>query len=927
MTVERFVDIPSLLATRSRTHASRAALETPAGDVVTHAELAAHVAGIGAGLRAAGIPTRRRRPRIAIVMPNGADLAVSLLGVTGVGEAAPFNPASTAAELDRYFQSTGIDAVLMRADANGPAVAVAEAAGLPLLRLTPRLEIAGFEQRAAELPLADADDIALVLLTSGSTGRPKIVPLTHRNVCVSAGDVCRSLRLSEGDRCLCMWEQHHIGGLVDLLLAPLSAGGSVIVTPGFDAAAFFDLLHAKSPTWFQGVPTTLNELVRQARRTAAIPQRGSLRLVRSVAAALPPTLMRELEELFGVPVIQTFGMTEAGPLITSTPLPPGKRVPGSVGASCGPDIRIVPAAAMAEGGESTGRLVGEVAIRGPNVFSGYENDDKANATAFRDGWFFTGDMGFIDADGNLHLTGRIKQLINRGGEKINPQEVDDALLCHPAVAEAATVAVPHKTLGEDVAAAVVLEGVATADELRRFLATRIAAFKIPRQLLVLDRLPRNPVGKLDKIAISGLLATAHAETGHVAPRTDLEALVAGIWERELGVPAVGVHDDFAVLGGDSLSSVRILLAVERAIGGRVPQHVFAHASTVAAIAAELAAAGVQAGRLGGHSIEALLCDARTGTEGLALAPAEARGRLEKAAATGDLTSVHDAMTLYATPSELGCLLHEIRHARPAKAAAGVGWRDALRLWLQHARWRRALRREIAAVPAAELWQRESMGRAVFLYSAGGHPDRKTLVVGFGGNYLRLMVPAHRIVAHLDPRRVDLLLLTDERRSLFVHGIDGIAADLAGLCDHVARFAAARGYRRVVTLGTSSGGPPAIYAAIRNGWAKAFAVGPGSPARHPDMAVALQSVVPLQAERPTEIVIATSANVRDTDAAHQLRSLFPGIVIERDTRFDGHNLLHELHRVGELRGFLSRAIRASGEPIGGEAARAAARGAA
>jgi acyl carrier protein len=519
-------------------------------------------------------------------------------------------------------------------------------------------------------------------------------------------------------------------------------------------------------------------------------------------------------------------------------------------------------------------------------------------------------MGFIDAAGNLHLTGRIKQLINRGGEKINPQEVDDALLCHPAVAEAATVAVPHKTLGEDVAAAVVLKGEATPDDLLRFLEARIAAFKIPRQIAILDRLPRNPVGKLDKIAISGLLAAARAETGHVPPRTGLEALIAGIWEQELGIPSVGVHDDFAALGGDSLSSVRILLAVEQAIGGRVPRHVFAHASTVARIAAELAAAGVQADRVNGRAIESLLAAARTGTEGLDSSSDEARMRLETAATAGDLTSVHDSMSLYAAPAELKRLLHETRRARPARVAAGVGWRDALALWLQHARWRRGVLREIAAAPAAQAWRRTSLHRSMLLYSAGGAPDSKTLVVGFAGNYLRLMVPAHRILAHLDPQRVDLLLLADERRSLFVHGIDGIADSLDGLCDHVDRFAAAGRYARVMAIGTSSGGPPAIYAAIRHGWARAVAVGPGSPARHPDMAVALQSVVPVQATRPTEIVIVTSANVRDIDASHQFRGLFPGIVLERDDRFVGHNLLHDLQRTGELRAFLDRAVGAS-----------------
>lgn len=905
MMVEPFPDVATLLAKRARTHADRPAIETPEHETLSYAALGEHVAAIAAGLHAAGIRSRRPRPRIAIVMPNGAAMAVALLGVTTVGEAAPFNPASTAAELDLYFRNTGVDAVLMRADDHGPAVAVAEASGLPILRLTSGLGIAGFERAAAIPPPAGPDNVALVLLTSGSTGRPKIVPLSHRNVCVSARDVCRSLRLTEADRCLCMWEQYHIGGLVDLLLAPLSSGGSVIATAGFDAPRFFELLRSKSPTWFQGVPPTLNELVQYARRRQLDVAPHSLRLVRSVAAALTPSLMQEIERLFQVPVIQTFGMTEAGPLITSTALPPAARTPGSVGRSCGPEIRIVPGRVPLH----EDRAAGEVTIRGENVFAGYENDDEANRLAFRDGWFFTGDMGYLDEAGNLFLTGRIKQLINRGGEKINPQEVDDALACHPAVAEAATVAVPHKTLGEDVAAAVALKAAVTAEELRRFLEPRIAAFKIPRQILLLDRLPRNPVGKIDKIAVSGMLAAARAETGHVAPRNELEALIAGIWEQELGIPSVGVHDDFTALGGDSLSSVRVLLALEQGLGMRVPQQVFSTASTIATIAGELAHLGARplAVAMGGKAIEPLLAATRTGTESVEESPDAARQRLENASTTGDLTSSHDSMSLYSTPAELKRLLELTRRTRPGRRATGLGWRDAFRLRRQHAQWRRGVLRSITAAPAADAWRRERIGRSGFLYSAGGSPRSKTLVVGFGGNYLRLMVPAHSVLVNLDPERIDLLLLADERRSLFVHGIDGIADSLTGLCDHVHQLAATRGYPRVVSLGTSSGGPAAIYAAIRCHWPRAVAIGPGSPSRHPDMAVALRSVVPLHANRPTDIIVATTANTRDTDAALQLRSLFPDLVFEQDTRFDVHNLLHELERRGELRAFLARMV--------------------
>lgn len=902
---ERFPDIASLIAARARTHALHPAVETPAGEVVGYAALADHVARVFGGLVNARIPTRRRRPRIAIVMPNGAELSIALLAASIAGEAAPFNPASTAPELDVYFRDTGVDAVLLRADDNGPAVAVAEAARLPLLRLTPRLEIAGFEASACSPPQADPDDVALVLLTSGSTGRPKIVPLTHRNVCTSAHDVARSLELTESDRCLTMWEQYHIGGLVDLLLAPLAAGGRVILTSGFDADRCFELLRSHQPTWFQAVPTTLNELVFCARRRGLSPRPNSLRLVRSVAAALAPTLMEEVQALFGVPVIQTFGMTEAGPLITSTGLHPADRLPGSVGRSCGPEIRIVAGAVRS----AQGHAIGEVAIRGANVFAGYENDDEANRLAFREGWFFTGDTGYLDDAGNLFLSGRIKQLINRGGEKVNPQEVDDALLCHPAVAEAATVAVRHRTLGEDVAAAVALKAPATADELRAFLTGRLAAFKIPGQILLLERLPRNPVGKLDRTAVSGMIESTRADRGHVAPRNALEELLAGIWARELGIPSVGIHDDFAVLGGDSLSSVRIMLALETAIGVRVPEHVFANASTVARIADGLAAAGVTVGResAGDAAVASLLSKATAGTRSVEESPDVATAQIEAAASAADLRVVHDAMTLYGTPAEVVQFLHATRRARAGKKAAGIGLRARIGLRIRHARWRMSLQREVTATRDAAAWRRERLSEAAFLYTAHGRPEDKSLIVGFGGNYLRLMVATYSILTSLDPRRHDLLLLADDRRTLFLQGVAGIAGTLDDLCDGIADLATARRYQRVVALGTSAGGPAAIYAAIRGGWAKAVAVGPGSPARHPDMARALNSVAPLHDARKTDIVIVTSANARDIDAANQFRSLLRAASLRRDGRFSGHNLLHELHRRGELRTFLAEAI--------------------
>ncbi|MFN3546104.1 MAG: AMP-binding protein [Mesorhizobium sp.] len=528
-----------------------------------------------------GVAGAGPRPRVGIVLPNGVDMAVTLLGVACAGAALPFNPTYRAAEYEAYFRETRLDALLVADGDEGEAARTARALSLPLLRLSSDGTITGVAPSSAGVPQPSPDDVALVLLTSGSTGRAKAVPLTHRNVCTSAGDVARSLGLSRADRCLAMWEQFHVGGLVDLLLAPLLSGGTLVCTPGFDAARFFELLPTVRPTWFQGVPATLNELVVHARRNGLSVQPHSLRLLRSVAAALPPQVMRDLEETFGVPVIQTFGMTEAGPLITSTALPPAVRKPGSVGRSCGPQVRIV-----GPGGETLPvSETGEVAVRGDNVFSGYENDPDANAQQFRDGWFHTGDLGYLDPDGDLFLTGRIKQLINRGGEKVNPQELDDALMAHEAVAQAACYAVPHKTLGEDVAAAVVLRDGRTVapEELRAFLRSRLAGFKVPSRIRIVEDLPRNMIGKVDRMALARLDEgpTAGAEDADLGAT---EATVARIWAEELDLPTVGPDADFFAIGGDSLSAVRVFLAVEAAFGRKLPEDMLGLITTVRAMA-------------------------------------------------------------------------------------------------------------------------------------------------------------------------------------------------------------------------------------------------------------------------------------------------------------------------------------------------------
>ncbi len=581
-----FSDVLSLLRHQANASPGSVAIERINELPVSYLSVCNWAEDIAQGLLSQGVSPDGTRSRVAIVLPNGPEMSIALLAVCCIGAALPFNPLYREAEFEDYFHRTGVNFLLVGHDDNGFAPEVAARLGIKVLRLNKNGRLAKAQNIDNSSPVKkqitapDPDDIALVLLTSGSTGRPKSVPLTHRNICTSAYEVVRSMGLGQSDRCLSMWEQFHIGGLVDLLLAPLSSGGTIISTSGFDAAKFYQLLADAKPTWFQGVPTTLRELVFHAERNNIAMQPNTLRLIRSVAAALPPRLMEEVESLFALPVIQTFGMTEAGPLITSTRLPPAVRIPGAVGTSCGSEIRILgPANTELESGET-----GEVAVRGSNVFSGYKNDTEANSKAFRNGWFLTGDTGYLDEDGQLFLTGRVKQIINRGGEKVNPQEVDDVLLAHPEVEEAATFALKHRTLGEDVGAAIVLRSdtSTTERELLQFLSSRLASFKVPQQLFMYERLPRNAVGKIDRLALT---EAAESKAACITNASDgetsiLEQRLAKLWASELNLTEVGLDDNFFAAGGDSLAGVRLYLAVEEDLGQPLPQSALTGITTV-----------------------------------------------------------------------------------------------------------------------------------------------------------------------------------------------------------------------------------------------------------------------------------------------------------------------------------------------------------
>ena len=385
----------------------------------------------------------------------------------------------------------------------------------------------------------------------------------------------------------------HIHGLMAALLASLSAGASVVCTDGVYAAGFYAWLRQFRPTWYTAVPTMHQAILARAREHADVIADVPLRLVRSSSAALPERVLAALEETFRAPVLEAYGMTEAAHQMASNPLPPRNRQPGSVGLPAGPDIAVMaPDGRILSSGET-----GEIVIRGENVTDGYEDNPAANAEAFRDGWFRTGDQGWIDADGYLRLTGRLKELINRGGEKISPREVDEVLLAHPAVRQAVCFAVAHAQLGEEIGAAVEVRDNAsvTVSELRSWVGERLPAFKVPRVIRFLDEIPKGPTGKLQRVGLAARLGIEPLDdrlddVEHVPARSAAEKDIAEVWAGMFPGQPIGVRTRFEALGGDSLLAVRMLAEVSERLGRDVPYLVFAEDGTIEALAAALDAA-------------------------------------------------------------------------------------------------------------------------------------------------------------------------------------------------------------------------------------------------------------------------------------------------------------------------------------------------
>jgi acyl-CoA synthetase (AMP-forming)/AMP-acid ligase II len=469
---------------------------------VTYDSLRQQVLAMANALASAGI---RRGDAVAIALPNGLPGIVSFLAASIAGTAAPLNPAYPYEEFHFFLGDT--NARVLLCPPAGAEFARSAAADRKIPVFSVEMGANGNvtlidAPTGATATAPTADDIALILHTSGSTGRPKRVPLRHFNLAVSSANIANTYALSEEDVSLCIMPLFHIHGLVGSTMATLLSGGAVVVPSKFNALSFWRTVGEHRVTWFSGVPTMHQLLIARAHHKPA--EAASLRFIRSCSAPSSTELIHKIEALLEVPFVEAYGMTEAAHQMTSNPLPPRQRKAGSVGVGTGPRMSIMDK----EGNHLGTNQRGEVVIQGANVFRGYENNPEANASAFVNGWFRTGDEGMLDEDCYLHLTGRLKDIILRGGENVAPHEVDEILLKHPAVAGAVTFGYAHPTLGEEVAAAVVLHELngATESALIKHCRDSLAEYKCPKKIYLVKSIPTTATGKIRRRAVAAALA-------------------------------------------------------------------------------------------------------------------------------------------------------------------------------------------------------------------------------------------------------------------------------------------------------------------------------------------------------------------------------------------------------------------------------------
>ncbi len=568
-----FID---LIAGYKQKTPNAAAILAPQKQPITYERLFRHLVKTASSLQQLGIT---HTDRVALVMNNGPEMATAFLAIGSVAVCVPMNSHSSLSEFKTYLSEVKAKALVMAYGLSTEATTAAMELGIEIITVKCEGDEAGiFDiinapskcQKAVEY--SKPEDVALILFTSGTTGKPKIVPLTHSNIYSCTKNIVSSLLLSSKDRCLNVMPLFHSGGLVMSLLSTLFAGGSIICTNGLVASQFFGWLSELSPTWYSAVPTTHQVVLQQWEHMGQPAVVHSLRFIRCGSAALPPLLAQKIESALRVPIIEGYGSSEAVSQIAVNPLPPGRRRLGSAGKPAGCKVEIM---------DEFGNLLpagvsGEIVIQGASVFAGYENDAAANVKSFHNGWFRTGDQGYFDNDGYLYIKGRFKEIINCGGAKISPREIEEVLLQHPAVKEVVAFAIEHLSLGEVVAVAIVTQGEKKISEnaLQRYASKHLIYYKVPHKVLFVDNIPKEATGKINRLSMAEKLGITinTANSGTVkSPTCDaLEHKLMDIWRKILKKSDIGIHESFFTIGGDSLTATFLSVQIEELFGRYVP---------------------------------------------------------------------------------------------------------------------------------------------------------------------------------------------------------------------------------------------------------------------------------------------------------------------------------------------------------------------
>jgi len=557
---------------------------------LSYAQLCRHVDHIVSLLNSRGLG---RNDRVAIVLPRGPELAVALLSVIAGFTCVPLSNESRKQEYELFLSDVHARALIVQRGMNSHARAAAKSCNVPVIDLIPRhadeaglfdLDFTGeISGHAVEPGFALPDDNAVIAYSSGTTSRPKLIPWSQKELFSAAHAVRSAFALGPADRCLNVMPLYHLHGLISCLLASLYGGGSVVCTKGFDPDCFFDWICEYKPTWYSGVSAIHHSALQLAETYPDKAMQAGLRFIRHSSTPLSPSVLKKLEERFNAPVIEVYGMTEITP-ITINPIDPLKRKPGSAGRSVGPDIAIMDHL----GGLLPSGQEGEIVIRSEHIVKGCRDALVNDHHKIMKGWFRTGDQGYIDTDGYLFISDRLNEIINCGGHKVSPSEIDRTLLEHPSVKDVATFGIPHISLGETVAAAVVFDRGAEVSEkeLRSFLAGRLAPYKVPRQIVSTDRIPRGDIGKLQRRNLAEYFSHL-LKRDYVPPSTETEVAVSRIWQEVLGAGNAGIHDDLFLLGGNSISAAQILSRIHSSFNVQLPVQIMFDSATIAGLSAAI----------------------------------------------------------------------------------------------------------------------------------------------------------------------------------------------------------------------------------------------------------------------------------------------------------------------------------------------------